>query len=45
MYLGGGQVIQAPQTGEPVQIDPANLTGVVAATRPAALAPQGGTQP
>src|SRR5579859_5925044 len=39
MYLGGGQVIQAPQRGEDVQIDPADLTGVVVATRPAALAP------
>jgi cell wall-associated NlpC family hydrolase len=37
MYLGGGQVIQAPQTGEVVQIDPLDLTGVVAATRPADL--------
>ena len=39
MYLGGGQVIQAPQTGEVVQIDPLDLTGVVAATRPADLSP------
>lgn len=37
MYLGGGQVIQAPQTGENVQVDPLDLTGVVAATRPADL--------
>ena len=37
MYLGGGQIIQAPQTGEDVQIDPLNLAGVVAATRPADL--------
>jgi len=37
MYLGGGQVVQAPQTGEDVQIDPLNLAGVVVATRPAAL--------
>jgi cell wall-associated NlpC family hydrolase len=37
MYLGGGQVIQAPQTGEDVQIDPLDLAGVVAATRPADL--------
>jgi len=41
MYLGGGQIIQAPQTGETVQIDPLDLTGVVAATRPAALAARG----
>ena len=41
MYLGGGQIIQAPQTGENVQIDPLDLTGVVAATRPAALASGG----
>ena len=34
MYLGGGQVIQAPQTGEDVQIDPLSLAGVVVATRP-----------
>jgi cell wall-associated NlpC family hydrolase len=37
MYLGGGQIIQAPQTGEDVQIDPLNLAGVVVATRPADL--------
>jgi cell wall-associated NlpC family hydrolase len=37
MYLGGGQVVQAPQTGEDVQIDPLDLTGVVVATRPADL--------
>ena len=37
MYLGGGQVIQAPQAGETVQIDPLDLTGVVVATRPASL--------
>ena len=39
MYLGGGQVIQAPQTGEDVQIDPLGLAGVVVATRPAGLPP------
>jgi cell wall-associated NlpC family hydrolase len=38
MYLGGGQIVQAPQTGEDVQIDPLNLAGVVVATRPADLA-------
>jgi cell wall-associated NlpC family hydrolase len=38
MYLGSGQVIQAPQAGEAVQIDPLDLAGVVVATRPAALA-------
>jgi cell wall-associated NlpC family hydrolase len=37
MYLGGGQVVQAPQTGEDVQIDPLDLAGVVVATRPADL--------
>jgi cell wall-associated NlpC family hydrolase len=35
MYLGGGQIIQAPQTGQAVQIDPLDLAGVVVATRPA----------
>ena len=40
MYLGSGQVIQAPQAGEDVQIDPLDLAGVVAATRPAELAGQ-----
>ena len=40
MYLGGGQVIQAPQTGEDVQIDPVDLASVVVATRPADLASQ-----
>jgi len=37
MYLGGGQVIQAPQTGENVQIDPLDLASVIVATRPADL--------
>jgi hypothetical protein len=46
MYIGGGQVIQAPEQGQPVQLDPVDLNGVVVATRPAALATtQGGTQP
>ena len=38
MYLGNGQVIQAPETGEDVQIDPVDLASIVAATRPTALA-------
>ena len=38
MYLGGGQVIQAPKAGEDVQDGPLDLAGVVAATRPADLA-------
>jgi cell wall-associated NlpC family hydrolase len=38
MYLGGGQVIQAPQTGEDVQTDPVDLASVVVATRPVGLA-------
>ncbi len=38
MYLGGDQVIQAPQTGQDVQIDPLDLASVVVATRPAGLA-------
>ena len=37
MYLGNGQVIQAPQTGQDVQIDPVDLASVVVATRPADL--------
>ena len=37
MYLGGGQIIQAPKSGEDVQIDPLDLAGVVVATRPADL--------
>jgi cell wall-associated NlpC family hydrolase len=37
MYLGGGQVIQAPQTGQDVQIDPADLASVIVATRPVGL--------
>ena len=37
MYLGDGQVIQAPQTGEDVQIDPIDLPTIVAATRPSGL--------
>jgi len=42
MYLGGGQVIQAPQAGETVQVDPLDLSAVVSATRPAALAAAAG---
>jgi cell wall-associated NlpC family hydrolase len=38
MYLGGGQVIQAPRTGQDVQTGPAGLASVTVATRPAALA-------
>ena len=38
MYLGSGQVIQAPRTGENVQIDPVDLATIVVATRPADLA-------
>src|ERR1035441_9220119 len=38
MYLGNGQVIQAPQTGQDVQVDPVDLASIVVATRPAALA-------
>ena len=41
MYLGSGQVIQAPETGQDVQIDPLDLAAVVVATRPADL----GTSP
>jgi cell wall-associated NlpC family hydrolase len=37
MYLGNGQVIQAPQTGQDVQTGPVHLASVVVATRPAAL--------
>jgi cell wall-associated NlpC family hydrolase len=39
MYLGGGRVIQSPQSGEDVQIDPLDLANVVVATRPADLVP------
>jgi cell wall-associated NlpC family hydrolase len=38
MYLGGGQVIQATQQGQPVQAGHADLGDVIVATRPAALA-------
>jgi len=37
MYLGGGQVVQAPETGADVQVDPLSLAGVVVATRPVDL--------
>ena len=40
MYLGNGQVIQAPQTGQDVQVDPVDLASVVVATRPADLTSQ-----
>jgi cell wall-associated NlpC family hydrolase len=40
MYLGGGQVIQAPEQGQPVQAGPIDLPGIVVATRPADLATQ-----
>jgi cell wall-associated NlpC family hydrolase len=39
MYLGSDLVVQAPQPGQDVQIDPLYLSGVVVATRPSALAP------
>jgi cell wall-associated NlpC family hydrolase len=45
MYLGGGQIIQAPQTSEDVQIDPLSLAGVVVATRPADLIDRALTNP
>jgi cell wall-associated NlpC family hydrolase len=45
MYLGGDRIIQAPQTGENVQVDPLDLNGVVVATRPAALASTTGGTP
>ena len=38
MYLGGGQVIQAPQTGQDVQVDPVNFASVIVAIRPSGLA-------
>ena len=38
MYLGGGQVIQAPQAGQDVQTGPVDLASIVVATRPADLA-------
>jgi peptidoglycan DL-endopeptidase CwlO len=38
LYLGHGQVIQAPHAGTDVQAGPADLANVVVATRPAALA-------
>src|SRR5207302_945442 len=41
MYLGNGQVIQAPQAGQDVQTGPAGLASVIVATRPAALAARG----
>jgi cell wall-associated NlpC family hydrolase len=37
MYLGAGQIIQAPQTGENVQTGPLRLAGIVAVSRPANL--------
>jgi cell wall-associated NlpC family hydrolase len=40
MYLGSGQVIQAPQPGQDVQIDPIDLASVVVAVRPADLGSQ-----
>jgi cell wall-associated NlpC family hydrolase len=47
MYLGGDQVIQAKETGEPVQTSPVDLHSVVVATRPSDLqaSASGGTQP
>ena len=40
MYVGNGQILQAPQSGEDVQTGAIDLAAVVAATRPAALASQ-----
>jgi len=37
MYLGGGQVIQAPHTGTDVQVDPLDRAGVIVVTRPSGL--------
>jgi cell wall-associated NlpC family hydrolase len=37
MYLGGGEIIQAPQTGETVQTGPLSPAGIITATRPADL--------
>jgi cell wall-associated NlpC family hydrolase len=37
MYLGSGQVIQAPETGQDVQVDLLDLAAIVVATRPAEL--------
>jgi cell wall-associated NlpC family hydrolase len=37
MYLGGGQVIQAPRTGTDVQVDPLDRAGVIVAARPSGL--------
>jgi cell wall-associated NlpC family hydrolase len=42
MYLGGDQVVQAPQAGQAVQIDPLDIAPVVVATRPAAVLSAGG---
>jgi len=36
MYLGAGQVIQAPEQGEDVQTDPVDMAGVIVATAPPA---------
>ena len=38
--MSNGQVIQAKETGEPVQVGPVDLASVVVATRPADLASQ-----
>ncbi len=45
MYLGSGQVIQAPQAGQDVQTGPADVASVVVATRPAGLAAQPSPEP
>jgi cell wall-associated NlpC family hydrolase len=37
MYVGRGQVIQAPHTGTNVQIDPLDRAGVIVITRPSSL--------
>jgi cell wall-associated NlpC family hydrolase len=38
MYIGNGEIVQAPHSGTVVQIDPLSLAGVIVATRPADLA-------
>jgi cell wall-associated NlpC family hydrolase len=43
MYLGASKIIQAPQSGQAVQIDPLDLAPVMVATRPAALLGAGGS--
>ena len=38
MYIGNGQMIAAPHTGDVVKVEPVYLDGYIGAVRPSAIA-------